>query len=128
MVFLTMPVDPSSADIPHQLEYLRQFKEAVLEDDAIGVIVSHLQDPLEHMERYMSELLSSLASFSQYITGSFLERMRRKSLNGSNIGMLRWLSSGTLTDMDGKMFQLVLTLIRNLLAVDDPSSPLVRAS
>lgn len=30
--------------------------------------------------------------------------------------------------MDGKMFQLVLTLIRNLLAVDDPSSPLVRAS
>lgn len=55
MVFLTMPVDPSSADIPHQLEYLRQFKEAVLEDDAIGVIVSHLQDPLEHMERYMSE-------------------------------------------------------------------------
>lgn len=26
------------------------------------------------------------------------------------------------------MFQLVLTLIRNLLAVDDPSSPLVRAS
>lgn len=39
-----------------------------------------------------------------------------------------WWSSGTLTDMDGKMFQLVLTLIRNLLAVDDPSSPLVRAS
>jgi timeless len=39
-----------------------------------------------------------------------------------------WCSSGTLTDMDGKMFQLVLTLIRNLLAVDDPSSPLVRAS
>lgn len=30
--------------------------------------------------------------------------------------------------MDGKMFQLVLTLVRNLLAVDDPSSPLVRAS
>lgn len=86
MVFLTMPIDPSSIDIPQQLEYLRQFKAAVLEDDAIGVIVSHLQDPLEHME------------------------------------------SGTLTDMDGKMFQLVLTLIRNLLAVDDPSSPLVRAS
>ncbi|XP_024382213.2 uncharacterized protein [Physcomitrium patens] len=86
MVFLTMPIDPSSTDIPQQLEYLRQFKSAVLEDDSIGVIVSHLQDPLEHME------------------------------------------SGTLTDMDGKMFQLVLTLIRNLLAVDDPSSSLVRAS
>ncbi|KAG0582042.1 hypothetical protein KC19_3G029100 [Ceratodon purpureus] len=86
MVFLTMPIDPSSVDIPQQLQYLRQFKAAVLEDDAIGVIVSHLQDPLEHME------------------------------------------SGTLTDMDGKMFQLVLTLIRNLLAVDDPSSPFVRAS
>ena len=42
--------------------------------------------------------------------------------------MMCWCVSGTLTDMDGKMFQLVLTLIRNLLAVDDPSSPLVRAS
>lgn len=52
MVFLTMPVDPSSTSIPQQLEYLRNFKAAVLEDDAIGVIVSHLQDPLEHMERY----------------------------------------------------------------------------
>lgn len=53
MVFLTMPIDPSSIGIPQQLEYLRQFKAAVLEDDAIGVIVSHLQDPLEHMERYL---------------------------------------------------------------------------
>jgi timeless len=53
MVFLTMPIDPSSIDIPQQLEYLRQFKAAVLEDDAIGVIVSHLQEPLEHMERYL---------------------------------------------------------------------------
>jgi len=51
-VFLTMPIDPSSTGISQQLEYLRQFKEAVLEDDAIGVIVSHLQDPLERMERY----------------------------------------------------------------------------
>jgi len=42
--------------------------------------------------------------------------------------LMCWWSSGSLTDMDGKMFQLVLTLIRNLLAVDDPSSPLVRAS
>lgn len=42
--------------------------------------------------------------------------------------MMCWSCSGTLTDMDGKMFQLVLTLIRNLLAVDDPSSSLVRAS
>lgn len=53
MVFLTMPIDPSSTNIPQQLEYLRHFEEAVLEDDAIGVIVSHLQDPLQHMERYL---------------------------------------------------------------------------
>jgi hypothetical protein len=31
---------------------LRTFKAAALEGDAIGVIVSHLQQPLEHMERY----------------------------------------------------------------------------
>lgn len=53
MVFLTMPVDSSSTNIPQQLDYLRNFKAAVLEDDiAIGVVVSHLQEPLEHMERY----------------------------------------------------------------------------
>ncbi|CAM6028202.1 unnamed protein product [Sphagnum balticum] len=86
MVFMTMPVEPSTSNIPQQLEYLRTFKAAALEGDAIGVIVSHLQQPLEHME------------------------------------------SGSLTDMDGKMFQLMLTFIRNLLAVDDSFSPLTRTT
>ncbi|CAK9270062.1 unnamed protein product [Sphagnum jensenii] len=86
MVFMTMPVEPSTSNIPQQLEYLQTFKAAALEGDAIGVIVSHLQQPLEHME------------------------------------------SGSLTDMDGKMFQLMLTFIRNLLAVDDSFSPLTRTT
>ncbi|CAM6071738.1 unnamed protein product [Sphagnum tenellum] len=86
MVFMTMPVEPSTSNIPQQLEYLQTFKAAALEGDAIGVIVSHLQQPLEHME------------------------------------------SGSLTDMDGKVFQLMLTFIRNLLAVDDSFSPLTRTT
>ncbi len=52
MVFMTMPVEPSTSNIPQQFEYLQTFKAAALEGDAIGVIVSHLQQPLEHMERY----------------------------------------------------------------------------
>ena len=67
MVFLTMPIDPSSVDIPQQFEYLRQFKTAVLEDDAIGVIVSHLQNPLEHMERYLSTISSGSSLMSKFI-------------------------------------------------------------
>lgn len=38
------------------------------------------------------------------------------------------MCSGALTDMDGKMFQLVLTLIRNFLAIDDSSSPFTRSA
>lgn len=69
-MFLTMPVDPSSTSIPQQLEYLRNFKAAVLEDDAIGVIVSHLQDPLEHMERYFYIYVWHIELF--ITVGSFL--------------------------------------------------------
>lgn len=46
----------------------------------------------------------------------------------SNLHNVHVFFSGTLSDMDGKMFQLVLTLVRNLLAVDDAFSPLIRAS
>lgn len=46
-----MPTDPTSNNVPLQLEYLRGFKDAFLEQDAIGVIVTHLEKPLEHLDR-----------------------------------------------------------------------------
>ncbi|XP_020522240.1 uncharacterized protein LOC18433200 isoform X1 [Amborella trichopoda] len=50
MVFLTMPIDPTSDDISGQMEYLWNIKVAVTRNDAIAVIVSLLEDPLEHLE------------------------------------------------------------------------------
>lgn len=51
LVFLTMPIDPASDNIPQQIEYLWSLKEAVTRNVTIAVIVSLLEDPLEHLER-----------------------------------------------------------------------------
>ena len=51
IVFLTMPIDPSSDDISIQMEYLWSFKELFSRNDSIAVIVSLLEKPLEHLER-----------------------------------------------------------------------------
>ncbi|XP_059067114.1 uncharacterized protein LOC131079685 isoform X2 [Cryptomeria japonica] len=79
IVFLTMPIDPSSDDISLQMEYLWSFKELFSRNDSIAVIVSLLEEPLEHLE------------------------------------------CGAFTEDDWKIIQLVFTLFRNLLAVQDPS-------
>lgn len=50
IVFLTMPIDPSSDDISLQMEYLWSFKASFSCNDAIAVIVSLLEEPLEHLE------------------------------------------------------------------------------
>lgn len=50
IVFLTMPIDPSSDDISLQMEYLWSFKVSFSCNDAIAVIVSLLEEPLEHLE------------------------------------------------------------------------------
>lgn len=50
-MFLTMPIDPASDNIPQQIEYLWSLKEAVTRNVTIAVIVSLLEDPLEHLER-----------------------------------------------------------------------------
>ncbi|CAN8244514.1 unnamed protein product [Cochlearia groenlandica] len=50
LVFLTMPIDPSSDDIPQQLEYLWGLKSAITFSNIVAVIVSLLETPLENLE------------------------------------------------------------------------------
>lgn len=49
-MFLTMPIEPSSVDIPQQIEYLWDLKSAITSSDTVGVIVSLLEGPLENLE------------------------------------------------------------------------------
>ncbi|XP_065868889.1 uncharacterized protein [Euphorbia lathyris] len=79
LVFLTMPIEPSSHNIPQQTEYLWDLKSAITNSDTVGVIVSLLESPLENLER--------------------------ESFN----------------EDDWKLVQLVLTLFRNILAIQDIS-------
>jgi timeless len=46
-----MPVEPSSEDVTLQLEYLWDLKAALTRNVALAVIVSLLEDPLDHLER-----------------------------------------------------------------------------
>ncbi|KAK9145270.1 hypothetical protein Sjap_005173 [Stephania japonica] len=54
LVFLTMPIDPTSNDIPQQIEYLWGLKASVTRNDTIAVIMSLLEAPLENLERWRS--------------------------------------------------------------------------
>lgn len=51
LVFLTMPVEPTSVDILQQIEYLWGLKSAITFSDIVPVIVSLLETPLENLER-----------------------------------------------------------------------------
>ncbi|XP_051138168.1 uncharacterized protein LOC127256292 [Andrographis paniculata] len=79
LVFLTMPVEPTSNDIPQQIEYLWGVKSAITVSDIIPVITSLLETPLENLE------------------------------------------NESFTEEDWKLVQLVLTLFRNILAIQDIS-------
>ncbi|KAL6848915.1 hypothetical protein ACP4OV_021498 [Aristida adscensionis] len=81
LVFLTMPVEPSSEDVAQQIEYLWDLKAALIRHVAIAVIVSLLEDPLDHLERTL------------------------------------------FTEDDWKLVQLVLTLFRNVLAIQEITLP-----
>ncbi|CAA2975871.1 Hypothetical predicted protein [Olea europaea subsp. europaea] len=50
LVFLTMPIEPASNDIPQQIEYLWGLKAAVTLSNAVPVIVALLETPLENLE------------------------------------------------------------------------------
>lgn len=51
LVFLTMPIEPSSNDIAQQIENLWGLKSSVTCSDIVAVIVSLLESPLENLER-----------------------------------------------------------------------------
>ncbi|KMZ63424.1 Timeless family protein [Zostera marina] len=50
LVFLTMPVDPTSDDVVSQIEYLWKVKGGLTRSLTIAVVVSLLEQPLEHLE------------------------------------------------------------------------------
>ncbi|XP_076935697.1 uncharacterized protein LOC143602502 [Bidens hawaiensis] len=77
LVFLTMPVDPASKDIPQQIEYLWALKSLITSSHAIPVIVTLLEGPLQCFQ------------------------------------------GDLFTDDDWKLVQLVVTLFRNILAIQD---------
>ncbi|KAI4348017.1 hypothetical protein L6164_008780 [Bauhinia variegata] len=79
LVFLTMPIEPTSTDISQQLEYLWDLKFAITSSNVVAVIVSFLESPLENLER------------------------------------------DAFTEDDWKLMQLVLTLFRNILAIQEIS-------
>nr|CAB3464414.1 unnamed protein product [Digitaria exilis] len=81
LVFLTMPVEPSSEDVAQQIEYLWDLKAALTRNVAVTVIVSLLEDPLDRLERTL------------------------------------------FTEEDWKLVQLVLTLFRNVLAIQEITLP-----
>ncbi|OEL17864.1 hypothetical protein BAE44_0021119 [Dichanthelium oligosanthes] len=81
LVFLTMPVEPSSEDVAQQIEYLWDLKAALTRNVAVTVIVSLLEDPLDRLERTL------------------------------------------FTEDDWKLVQLVLTLFRNVLAIQEITLP-----
>ncbi|XP_062181662.1 uncharacterized protein LOC133885912 [Phragmites australis] len=81
LVFLTMPVEPSSEDVAQQIEYLWDLKAALARNVAVAVIVSLLEDPLDRLERTL------------------------------------------FTEDDWKLVQLVLTLFRNVLAIQEITLP-----
>ncbi|THG05537.1 hypothetical protein TEA_016690 [Camellia sinensis var. sinensis] len=86
LVFLTMPVEPTSNDIPQQIEYLWGLMSSITCSDIVPVIVSLLESPLENLEHHMINFV---------------------------------LSSEAFTEDDWKLVQLVLTLFRNILAIQD---------
>ncbi|KAI3664996.1 hypothetical protein L6452_43611 [Arctium lappa] len=79
LVFLTMPIEPTSKDIPQQIEYLWGLKSLITFSHAVPVIITLLENPLEHLQ------------------------------------------GDLFTEDDWKLVQLVVTLFRNILAVQDVS-------
>ncbi|XP_024963068.1 protein timeless homolog isoform X2 [Cynara cardunculus var. scolymus] len=50
LVFLTMPIEPTSKDIPQQIEYLWGLKSLITSSHAIPVIITLFENPLEHLQ------------------------------------------------------------------------------
>ncbi|XP_038877780.1 protein timeless homolog [Benincasa hispida] len=79
LVFLTMPIEPTSSDIAQQIEYLWGLKSLITCSNVVAIIVSLLESPLENLD------------------------------------------CGTFSEDDWKLVQLVITLFRNVLAIQEIS-------
>ncbi|KAL4019267.1 hypothetical protein IC575_022919 [Cucumis melo] len=79
LVFLTMPIEPTSSDIAQQIEYLWGLKSLITCSNVVANIVSLLESPLENLD------------------------------------------CGTFSEDDWKLLQLVITLFRNVLAIQEIS-------
>lgn len=79
LVFLTMPIEPTSSDIAQQIEYLWGLKSLITCSNVVAIIVSLLESPLENLD------------------------------------------CGTFSEDDWKLAQLVITLFRNVLAIQEIS-------
>lgn len=49
-MFLTMPLESDSDDVPQQIEYLWGLKSAFTVSNIVAVVVSLLETPLENLE------------------------------------------------------------------------------
>ncbi|CAL9065379.1 unnamed protein product [Musa banksii] len=178
LVFLTMPIDPSSDGIAQQIEYLWDLKAALTRPVTIAVIVCLLEDPLDHLECnsssdyeihelhqvllsacyilcYMSPellcakawayvLLSGMTLLVRYVVYLrcfdnhyiccsksyclfhqvlflFLPYLHSMAIVADQVFLFNIIfkHSKTFTDDDWKLVQLVLTLFRNVLAIQD---------
>lgn len=50
LVFLTMPIEPTSSDIAQQIEYLWGLKSLITCSNVVAIIVSLLESPLENLD------------------------------------------------------------------------------
>ncbi|KAG6504191.1 hypothetical protein ZIOFF_036522 [Zingiber officinale] len=82
LVFMTMPVDHSSDNVAQQIEYLWDLKASLTRSISIAVIVSLLEDPLDHLEQY--ETQSTHKTLSQDLRENHLPNQRSSNRQGAN--------------------------------------------
>ncbi|CAI9092343.1 OLC1v1027545C1 [Oldenlandia corymbosa var. corymbosa] len=107
LVFLTMPIEPSTTAIAQQIEYLWGVKSAITFSSSIPVILSLLEKPLENLDRQVHTLVP------HNIILHYPDILLPIKIN---------LKSESFTEDDWKLVQLVLTLFRNLLAIQEIST------
>ncbi|KAK8926143.1 hypothetical protein KSP39_PZI018770 [Platanthera zijinensis] len=83
LVFLTMPVDPTSEGVAQQIEYLWDLKAALTRNVTITVVVSLLEQPLSNLESSLDLSLSPTFFITFGIRGSFLHHGNHSNARGN---------------------------------------------
>ncbi|RVW94521.1 Protein timeless-like [Vitis vinifera] len=122
LVFLTMPIEASSNDISQQIEYLWGLKSSITRSNTIAVVMSLLESPLENLECWIWQAFSYCYGL-KFLWNFFHFRYSVIIV----LFMCFWFltnpmpHSEAFTEDDWKLVQLVLTLFRNILAIQDIS-------